>query len=80
VGAGYQYNDPTFSALAYAFPGAGHSDWRCTDGTDIRRCSTGTGRGANVSGYRSRFSHSSEQALSRVITAVTLSDYAVPPS
>jgi predicted alpha-1,2-mannosidase len=77
--AGYQYNDPTILGFSHThFSGAGHSDMGDVLTVPIAgdvRLEPGDGD-EPLSGYRSRFSHETEQAEPGYY-AVTLSDYAV---
>jgi predicted alpha-1,2-mannosidase len=77
--AGYQYKDPTILGFSHThFSGAGHSDLGDVLTMPISgdvRLDPGEGDKA-LSGYRSRFSHATEQAEPGYY-AVTLSDYAV---
>jgi len=77
--AGYQYKDPTILGFSHThFSGAGHSDLGDVLTVPISgdvRLDPGEGD-KPLSGYRSRFSHSSEQAEPGYY-AVTLSDYGV---
>jgi predicted alpha-1,2-mannosidase len=77
--AGYQYNDPTILGFSHThFSGAGHSDMGDVLTEPISgdvRLEPGDGT-KPLSGYRSRFSHDTEQAEPGYY-AVTLSDYGV---
>ena len=77
--AGYQYNDPTILGFSHThFSGAGHSDLGDVLVVPISgdvRLDPGDGD-KPLSGYRSRFSHDTEQAEPGYY-AVTLSDYGV---
>jgi predicted alpha-1,2-mannosidase len=77
--AGYQYNDPTILGFSHThFSGAGHSDLGDVLVMPISgevRLEPGDA-GKPQSGYRSRFSHDTEQAQPGYY-AVTLSDYGV---
>jgi len=77
--AGYQYDDPTILGFSHThFSGAGHSDLGDVLTVPIAgdvRLDPGEGD-KPLSGYRSRFSHDSEQAEPGYY-AVTLSDYDV---
>ena len=77
--AGYQYNDPTILGFSHThFSGAGHSDLGDVLVVPISgevRLEPGDA-GKPLSGYRSRFSHDTEQAQPGYY-AVTLSDYGV---
>jgi predicted alpha-1,2-mannosidase len=77
--AGYQYNDPTILGFSHThFSGAGHSDLGDVLVVPISgevRLEPGDAA-KPLSGYRSRFSHDTEQAEPGYY-AVTLSDYGV---
>jgi predicted alpha-1,2-mannosidase len=77
--AGYQYNDPTILGFSHThFSGAGHSDLGDVLVVPISgevRLEPGDAD-KPLSGYRSRFSHDTEQAQPGYY-AVTLSDYGV---
>jgi predicted alpha-1,2-mannosidase len=77
--AGYQYNDPTILGFSHThFSGAGHSDLGDVLVVPISgevRLEPGDAA-KPLSGYRSRFSHDTEQAQPGYY-AVTLSDYGV---
>jgi len=77
--AGYQYNDPTILGFSHThFSGAGHSDLGDLLLVPIAgevRLEPGNAE-KPLSGYRSRFSHETEQAQPGYY-AVTLSDYGV---
>jgi predicted alpha-1,2-mannosidase len=77
--AGYQYNDPTILGFSHThFSGAGHSDLGDVLVVPIAgdvRLEPGDAD-KPLSGYRSRFSHDTEQAQPGYY-AVTLSDYGV---
>jgi predicted alpha-1,2-mannosidase len=77
--AGYQYNDPTILGFSHThFSGAGHSDLGDVLLVPIAgevRLEPGDAD-KPLSGYRSRFSHDTEQAQPGYY-AVTLSDYGV---
>src|SRR3984957_16962221 len=77
--AGYQYKDPTILGFSHThFSGAGHSDLGDVLTLPISgdvRLDPGEGD-KPLSGYRSRFSHATEQAEPGYY-AVTLSDYGV---
>ena len=77
--AGYQYNDPTILGFSHThFSGAGHSDLGDVLLVPIAgevRLEPGD-PGKPLSGYRSHFSHDTEQAQPGYY-AVTLSDYGV---
>jgi predicted alpha-1,2-mannosidase len=77
--AGYQYNDPTILGFSHThFSGAGHSDLGdvlvVPISGDVRLDPGDADK--PLSGYRSRFSHDTEQAEPGYY-AVTLSDYGV---